>query len=65
MTILSDSVGVKTTVRDKEGELQTLTQGIFMQMDKVERNYLMGLDSWGTVAEIWQQTNYENPFQRR
>lgn len=60
-TILSGSVGVKTSATDKEGELQQLNQGTFIQMDKGERHRLIGLDSWGIVAEIWQHTDPENP----
>lgn len=60
-TILSESVGVKTSATDEEGELQQLNQGTFIQMDKGERHRLIGLDSWGIVAEIWQHTDPENP----
>jgi mannose-6-phosphate isomerase len=60
-TILSGSVGVKTSATDEEGELQQLNQGTFIQMDKGERHRLIGLDSWGIVAEIWQHTDPENP----
>lgn len=60
-TILSGSVGVKTSATDDEGELQQLNQGTFIQMDKGERHRLIGLDSWGIVAEIWQHTDPENP----
>lgn len=60
-TILSGSVGVKTSATDEEGELQQLSQGTFIQMDKGERHRLIGLKSWGVVAEIWQHTDPENP----
>lgn len=60
-TILSGSVGVKTSVTDEEGEIQQLQQGTFIQMDKGERHRLIGLDSWGIVAEIWQHTDSNNP----
>jgi mannose-6-phosphate isomerase-like protein (cupin superfamily) len=60
-TILSGSVGVKTSRTDEEGELQQLNQETFIQMDKGERHRLIGLDSWGIVAEIWQHTDLENP----
>lgn len=60
-TILSGSVGVKTSLTDEEGELQQLNQGTFIQMDKGERHRLIGLDSWGIVAEIWQHTDVNEP----
>jgi mannose-6-phosphate isomerase-like protein (cupin superfamily) len=59
--ILSGVVGVKTSLTDEEGEIQELKPGTFIQMDKGERHRLIGLDSWGIVAEIWQHTDPENP----
>ncbi|MFV5693506.1 phosphoheptose isomerase [Flavobacterium sp. LT1R49] len=60
-TIFSGSVGVKTSATDEEGELQQLNQGTFIQMNKGERHRLIGLDSWGIVAEIWQHTDSNDP----
>ncbi len=59
--ILVGVVGVKTSHTDEEGVLQELTSGTFIQMDKGERHRLIGLESWGVVAEIWQHTDSENP----
>jgi mannose-6-phosphate isomerase len=59
--ILSGVVGVKTSLTDEEGDIQELQPGTFIQMDKGERHRLIGLDSWGIVAEIWQHTDPENP----
>lgn len=58
--ILAGPVGVKTSATDAEGEIQQLVPGTFIQMDKGERHRLIGLDSWGIVAEIWQHTDPEN-----
>lgn len=59
--ILVGVVGVKTSYTDEEGVLRELTSGTFIQMDKGERHRLIGLESWGVVAEIWQHTDSENP----
>lgn len=59
--ILSGVVGVKISDTDEEGEIQQLSPETFIQMDKGERHRLIGLDSWGIVAEIWQHTDSENP----
>lgn len=59
--ILEGPVGVKTSVNDEEGEIQQLSSGAFIQMDEGERHRLIGLDSWGIVAEIWQHTDPEHP----
>lgn len=58
--ILAGVVGVKTSTTDEQGEIQQLSPGTFIQMDKGERHRLIGLDSWGIVAEIWQHTDSEN-----
>lgn len=59
--IVAGIVGVKTSSTDEEGEIQQLIPGDFIQMDKGERHRLIGLDSWGVVAEIWQHIDLENP----
>ena len=59
--ILAGVVGVKISDTDKEGEIQELSPGNFIQLNKGERHRLIGLDSWGIVAEIWQHTDPENP----
>ena len=59
--VIGGTVGVKTSNTDEEGEIQELSAGKFIQLDKGERHRLIGLDSWGIVAEIWQHTDPENP----
>lgn len=59
--IIGGKVGVKTSLTDEEGEIQELSSGAFIQMDKGERHRLIGLGSWGVVAEIWQHTDPNNP----
>lgn len=59
--VLVGPVGVKISDTDQEGELKELVADSFIQMDKGERHRLIGLDSWGIVAEIWQHTDPENP----
>jgi mannose-6-phosphate isomerase-like protein (cupin superfamily) len=59
--ILSGIVGVKISDTDEEGEIQQLSPGTFIQIDKGERHRLISLESWGIVAEIWQHTDSEYP----
>lgn len=59
--VIGGKVGVITSLTDEEGKLQELVSGAFIKMDKGERHRLVGLDSWGIVAEIWQHTDAENP----
>ncbi|MFD1816327.1 Mannose-6-phosphate isomerase, cupin superfamily [Pseudarcicella hirudinis] len=60
--VLSGIVGVKISPTDEEGEeVKQLVPETFIQMDKGERHRLIGLESWGIVAEIWQHTDPELP----
>lgn len=59
--VLQGPVGVKISNTDEEGELQELENNSFIQMNVGERHRLIGLKSWGIVAEIWQHTDAENP----
>ncbi|NGY36854.1 phosphoheptose isomerase [Flavobacterium sp. XN-5] len=59
--ILSGVVGIKTSLTDEEGDIQEFKPGTFVQMNKGERHRLIGLNSWGIVAEIWQHTEPGNP----
>jgi mannose-6-phosphate isomerase-like protein (cupin superfamily) len=59
--VIGGTVGVITSKTDEEGFVQELSSGKFIQLNKGERHRLIGLDSWGIVAEIWQHTDPENP----
>lgn len=59
--VIGGTVGVKTSNTDEESEIQHLSPGNFIQLENEERHRLIGLDSWGIVAEIWQHTYSENP----
>ena len=59
--IVAGTVGVKTSLTDEEGKIQQLSPGDFIQLDKGERHRLIGLNSWGIVAEIWQHTDPKSP----
>ena len=60
--IAGTTVGVKISDTDEQSdEVKILDSGSFIQMDTGERHRLIGLDSWGIVAEIWQHTDPENP----
>lgn len=59
--VVEGPVGVKISDTDIEGELKVLDNDDFIKMDKGERHRLIGLDSWGVIAEIWQHTDQNNP----
>ncbi len=59
--VIEGPVGVKISNTDVEGELKILHNDDFIKMDKGERHRLIGLDTWGVIAEIWQHTDPNDP----
>lgn len=59
--VISGTVGIKTSETDDEGKIQILESGDLIKLKQGERHRLIGLDSWGVVAEIWQHIDAENP----
>lgn len=58
--VIHGPVGIKVSDTDQEGDLQEFEEGSFIKMNKEERHRLIGLDTWGIVAEIWQHTDSDN-----
>lgn len=58
---LSDKVGVVTSDTDEEKQTVTLSAGQEIRLAQGQRHRLVGLDSWGVLAEIWQHTVADNP----
>ncbi len=59
--VVSGTVGVVVSDTDEEGPLKTYGPGEQITLRQGERHRLIGLDSWGTVAEIWQHTDAQHP----
>ena len=59
--VVNGPVGVKISDTDEEGDLKVLETGDFIKMNTGERHRLIGLNSWGVVAEIWQHTDANHP----
>ena len=59
--VYQGEVGVITSTTDVEGELEVLTPGDVIKLDKGERHRLVGLNDWSVLAEIWQHTDPANP----
>ncbi len=53
------AVGLSDT--DEEKEIQTLEKNKIISLDKGQRHRLIGTDTWGIVAEIWNHTDPLNP----
>ncbi|MCB0518195.1 MAG: phosphoheptose isomerase [Lewinellaceae bacterium] len=59
--LIDGVAGVVTSDTDEEGELQRLGVGDKVVLARGERHRLVGLEGWGTVAEIWQHTDKAHP----
>ena len=59
--VVSGTVGIVTSPTNEEGPLQTYGPGEQITLQQGERHRLIGLDDWGTVAEIWQHTDASRP----
>lgn len=59
--LIGGTAGVITSDTDDEKDTVHLKPGDIIQLKQGERHRLIGLDSWGIVAEIWQHTDAQNP----
>lgn len=59
--VVEGEVGVIRSETDIQGELETFSVGEVITLKKGERHRLVGLSTWGKVAEIWQHTEPDNP----
>jgi mannose-6-phosphate isomerase len=59
--LIGGTAAVATSDTDVEKEVKDLHIGETLQLKQGERHRLIGLESWGIVAEIWQHTDALNP----
>ena len=59
--LIAGAAGIITSDTDVEKEITHLNIGDIVQLKQGERHRLIGLETWGIVAEIWQHTNKESP----
>ncbi len=59
--VIGGSVGVIQSETDHQADLKTKEVNDVITLKQGERHRLIGLDTWGVVAEIWQHTDSENP----
>jgi mannose-6-phosphate isomerase-like protein (cupin superfamily) len=59
--VIGGKAGVVTSETDIEGKLQRLNVNDVIELKQGQRHRLVGLDTWGIIAEIWQHTNPEQP----
>ena len=59
--VIDGEVGVITSTTDEEGEIQLKKRDDIIILKQGERHRLVGTNSWGIIAEIWQHTDSDNP----
>ena len=59
--LIGGEAGIVRSNDDNEGPLETMNPGEIISLDQGERHRLIGLNSWGIIAEIWQHTDHKNP----
>jgi mannose-6-phosphate isomerase len=60
-TLIGGTAGLIRSDTDVEGPLENMTLNKLVTLRCGERHRLVGLQSWGVVAEIWQHTDPANP----
>lgn len=58
---IKGSAGVVKGDADEEESYSILQVGDTIQLKQGERHRLVGLNTWGVIAEIWQHTDFSNP----
>ena len=59
--VVEGPVGIARSLTDEQSIVETFQTGENVVMEKGERHRLIGLESWGVVAEFWQHTDPDNP----
>ena len=59
--VIGGEVGVVQSDNDDQNDIQVKKIDDIITLKQGERHRLIGLESWGIVAEIWQHTDVNNP----
>lgn len=59
--VLQGPVAISTSPDDREETPKTFTEGQIVRLAQGERHRLIGLETWGMIAEIWQHTDSLRP----
>jgi mannose-6-phosphate isomerase-like protein (cupin superfamily) len=59
--VIGGEVDIVTSNTDEQGEPQTKKKDEIIILKQGERHRLIGTNTWGIIAEIWQHTDSNNP----
>jgi mannose-6-phosphate isomerase-like protein (cupin superfamily) len=60
-SVVAGPVGIATSEDDVQGDVRTLQSGDVVSMGTQMRHRLIGLETFGVVAEFWKHTDPSNP----
>ena len=59
--IIEGPVGISRSLTDEETPMRSYGPGEVLRLELGERHRLIGLETWGVVAEIWQHIDAASP----
>jgi mannose-6-phosphate isomerase-like protein (cupin superfamily) len=59
--IVEGPAGISRSLTDEETPMRSCAPGEVLRLELGERHRLIGLETWGVVAEIWQHTDAASP----
>jgi mannose-6-phosphate isomerase len=59
--VIKNTAGIVTSFTNTEGSLEPLALGQQVILQQGQRHRLVGTNTWGVLAEIWQHTNPQHP----
>jgi len=59
--VVEGPVGVSRSLTDEEALICSYAPGEVLRLELGERHRLIGLETWGVIAEIWQHTDTTSP----
>jgi mannose-6-phosphate isomerase len=59
--LVEGEAGIVRNNSDEQTLIQKMVPGETIRLQQGERHRLVGLDTWGTIAEIWLHTDPQNP----
>jgi mannose-6-phosphate isomerase-like protein (cupin superfamily) len=59
--VVEGPVGVSRSLTDEEAPMRSYAPGEVLSLELGERHRLIGLQTWGVIAEIWQHIDAASP----
>jgi mannose-6-phosphate isomerase-like protein (cupin superfamily) len=59
--LVEGEAGIVRSNSNEQTPMQKMETGEIVRLQQGERHRLVGLDAWGTIAEIWLHTDPKNP----